>query len=160
MRKIKILLVLFVICFGFFAFGKMSVNAASGNGNIIDGPIDLEGTNVTQVVIIRDDDNDEGTLICTITDQYIINHTNKSVIIRDDDNDEGTLICSIGYLVETYGTNASVIIRDDDNDEGTLICSIGDYVETYGTNASVVIREDDNDEGTLICSIEEQDYIL
>ena len=160
MKKIKILLVLFLICFGFFAFSKMSVNATSGNGTIIDGPIDLEGTSVIQVVIIRDNDNDEGTLICTITDQYIINHTNKSVIIRDDDNDEGTLICSIGYLVETYGINASVIIREDDNDEGTLICSIGDYVETYGITGSLIIREDDNDEGTLICSIGEQDYIL
>lgn len=74
----------------------MSVNAASGNGTVIDGPIDLEGNNVMKVVIIRDENNDEGTLICIITDQYIINHTNKSVIIRGDDNDEGTLICSIG----------------------------------------------------------------
>lgn len=160
MKKIKILLVLFLICFGFFAFSKMSVNAASGTGTVIDGPIDLEGTNVMKIVIVRDDDNDEGTLICSITDQYIINHTNKSVIIRDDDNDEGTLICSIGYLVETYGTNASVIIRDDDNDEGTIICSIGDYVETYGITGSVIIRDDDNDEGTLICSIGEQDFDL
>ena len=131
MKKIKILLVLFLICFGFFAFSKMSVNATSGNGTIIDGPIDLEGTSVIQVVIIR-----------------------------DNDNDEGTLICSIGYLVETYGINGSVIIREDDNDEGTLICSIGDYVETYGITGSLIIRDDDNDEGTLICLIGEQDYIL
>ena len=75
----------------------MSVNAASGNGTVIDGPIDLEGNNVMKVVIIR-----------------------------DENNDEGTLIWSIGDYVETYGTNASVIIRDGDNDEGTLICSIGE----------------------------------
>ncbi|HNZ77244.1 MAG TPA: hypothetical protein PLE59_00945 [Bacteroidales bacterium] len=84
-----------VICIGFFAFSRINVNAASGNGTIIDGPIDFKGTNVTQVVIIR-----------------------------DDGNNGGTLICLIGYLVETYGTNASVIIREDDNDEGTLICSV------------------------------------
>lgn len=51
----------------------MGVNAASGNGTVIDGPIDLEGTNVTQIVVIQDDNNDEGTLICSIGEQdYIL----------------------------------------------------------------------------------------
>lgn len=46
MKIINILLVLFVICFCFFALGKMKVNTASVIGTVIDCPITLEETNV------------------------------------------------------------------------------------------------------------------
>lgn len=78
--------------------------------------------------------------------------TNSKVVIVDDENPDGIVICSIRELVNEYGTNSKVVIVDDENPDGIVICTIGNLVNEYGSNSKVVIVDDENPDGVVICS--------
>ena len=78
--------------------------------------------------------------------------TNSKVVIVDDENPDGVVICSIRDLAGEYGTNSKVVIVDDENPDGVVICTIGNLVNEYGVNSKVVIVDDENPDGVVICS--------
>ena len=81
--------------------------------------------------------------------------TNSKVVIVEDENPDGVVICSVGDLLIEYGISSKVVIVDDENPDGVVICSIGNLVNEYGVNSKVVIVEDENPDGVVICNTRE-----